>query len=224
MMIKKRIYILALFLLFCGNGMAQYWDNQQWFAPSLKYSLSKELKLEFEQGFRFSEFSQINTSYSDFGLSYKINKHFKIAGGYRHIYRGTWNDPDNIDDRFYVDGSTEDKNGDFKFGWRMRFQARFRDWHTSEMGWRPQLIWRNKVSVSYKGIDHITPYINIELFTRLNDLGEKIYSQQIRYYLGADYEISKEVEVGLFYMHQREFNCKNPEFNHVIGLNLNFSL
>lgn len=225
MMINSKIrFILLVIALFQGAVNAQFLENQQWISGNVKYKITDDLSADIEQGFRFGEMSFINTSYTDFGISYKLNKKLKFGGGYRNIYRGTWKDPQNKDDRFYLDFSFSEKFGDFRFSIRTRYQMRYRDWHTSEMGWRPQLLWRNRLTLTYKASKELGFYFSPELFTRLNDLGQPVYNQQLRLYVGGDYQIGDYLELGLFYMNQREMNTVNPEFNHVLGLNVNFTI
>ncbi len=221
----KKIFLLVFcncLLVFCG--FSQIHENQQWISFDAKYKINSEFSADIEQGFRISEFSWMNTQYTDFGLTYKINSEFRVGAGYRFITRGSWFVYEHIDHRFYLDLSYRKKFGDLKITWRTRFQERFRDWHTSELGWRPQFIMRNKADFEYKLDDVFTPYISLELFTRLNDMGQNIYNQQARLYLGCSIEISQSVSVSPFFMKQNELNTSKPEYDNVWGVSVNWTI
>lgn len=201
-------------------GKTQVHENQQWISFNAGAMIAEDLKLEVEEAFRFGEMAYMSTTYTELGLSYKFSKQFKAAVGYRLAYRGSWSDYANKDDRFNLDLVFSEKFGDVKLSWKTRYQQRYRDWHTSAEGWRPQIIWRNKITASYKVNKDLQFSGAYEMFHRLNDPGQSMYLQQNRINISTEYEFSKKLELGLFYIYQWERAVRNPEFNHIVGLSL----
>jgi len=221
---RKHIFSLWLWLLLPGWLCAQVYENQQWFAVAAKYKINKEFSVEVEEGFRVAYLSYMSTTYTEFALGYKFNKHFKISGGYRLIYRGSWSNWENLDNRFFTDFAYSNKFGDFKATLRTRFQLRYRDWHTSELGWRPQFINRNKLTLTYDMSQGFEPFASVELFHRLNDLGLKPYTQQARFALGLNKKLNDNLGLSVYYMFQPEFNSVKPEKDQIFGIDLSIDL
>lgn len=221
MMIKKQI--LLLFLLIPVIGSAQ--SGGQWISLGLEGKITKQIRFELEEGFRFSDmFTQTQSTYTDFGLAYRFSKEFKVAANYRFTQRGGLFNVLHLDNRFSGEARYKIKMNDFTFSSRLRYLTRFRDYNTSVDGRIPQRYIRLKFDLDYDLPDGFS----------LN-LGSEIFWQLTAYYgtgfnnfwliAGLNYDLSKQDKFSLNFIRQsREFASDDVSFGNVISLGFVHSL
>jgi len=74
---------------------------------------------------------------------------------------------------------------------------------------------RDKVHVGYEVVEHVTPYVALELIYLLSPKSEY---RETRFYVGVDWHAMKRLDLGAFFLRQVETNVQMPEHNNIIGL------
>ena len=93
--------LLSLFLLFSIVGFSQVTTGNLWTSTSISYRLS-DFTFGLEEGIRFTE-SNINQTYSDLSVKYKINKYLRTGFTWRNAQKNGFLDANRIDNRFSGD-------------------------------------------------------------------------------------------------------------------------
>ena len=227
----KRL-LLILLLIFHGSlfstiSCAQNQDMWQWTTISVDKKISPKVTVFFDEELRlFNNVSQINLNYTNFGVSYSINKNIKISGVYRWIEKSQPNGTYSSRHRFYNDISLKYKINPLTFAYRSRLQTQVRDVYSSDNGTVPESYWRHKFDLKFDLNKPYTPYIAAEFRYQFNNNRIREANNEFdrgRYYIGCDYKITGSSTFGLYYMIQREFNINDPETDYVLGITYNLS-
>lgn len=217
MMMIKRLIIISSFCLPL-NLFSQ--SNGQWISLGLEGKITDEIRFEFEEGFRFSDmFSQIQSTYSDIGASYRFSKELKVAGNYRFTQRGGMFNVKHFENRFSGEIRYRMKlNDDLKFSNRLRYISRFRDYNSSFDGHIPHRYIRLKLDLDYDLSKGFSLSLGSEIFWQLT----AYYGQGFdNFWLigGLNYDMSKQDKLSLTYIRQsREFASDDVAFGNVISL------
>ncbi len=213
-----------LFLFACLPALlfAQVKDAGLWLNTTAQYNFSLELVGEIGEELRFNEnLSELGTHFTDIGISYKILKgKLKPGFHYRFSNKRQLDDSYSKRHRWYVDLAFRQKAAILDISIRTRYQSQYADVFSSDDGMVPSLTWRNKLVVKLDMEKKWIPYISTELFT---DIRARV-NNNVRYALGLDYEINKLHELGLYFMHQREFNVNDPYFDYIWGINYTIAI
>ena len=172
---RKALLILALFLLpLAAKAQGTVNDLETDFGARLSASVDKKLMkglhLVADTEARFVDnFSSLGRWEAGLGVTYKIDKYFKVGGGYTFIEKmnsaGEWKDRH----RFYVDGTATLRAGDWRFSLKEKLQLTYRDYNNTYEHNPYSLALKSRVKVSYKGFDDWTPYGAVELRNVFND-------------------------------------------------------
>lgn len=114
----------------------------------------------------FSNFSRYQ---ADLGLTYKINKTFKVGVGYMFIEKKNSSAEWNPRHRFYADGKVTLKSGDWQFSLKERLQLTHRDVNNAFQNNPNSLELKSRLKVAYKGLSAVTPYAYAEVRNVFND-------------------------------------------------------
>lgn len=195
------------------NSMfAQTTDFGTWTTLELNHSFTKDLSARFSQQLRLEQGSEVfKSTFSDLGLSYKINKHWSVAGDYRLITT-----PLDLQHRFYADATYSKKFHKLSLNTRLRYQKQF------EVANFPVNYIRPKLSLKYKINKQIVPYTAFESGYRIFYKGNRFDFYRI--YLGTSIDLNKMMSVDLYYLFTTEINVTNPGTNHIAGFTLAFDL
>ena len=208
----KRISFFSFFIFSLSNLRAQSTDFATWSAIEINHPFNKKTDFRFTEQLRLNNgSSSYKVSYSDFGLSYKISKHFSVAANYRLNIT-----PIDLQHRFYADVSISQKINKLSGSFRLRFQKQF------EIANNPTNYLRPKFSFKYKLSKQIVPYTAFESGYRIYNKGNRFDFYRI--YLGSSFNLNKFMSMDLYYLLSGEFNVNDPSTAHIAGLTLAFDL
>jgi hypothetical protein len=216
--------IFPIGLLYCSPIMGQEKDAGLWTSVNFEAKLVKKVTFNISQEFRFNEnVTELGTSFTDAGLSYKLNKHFQFAVNYRFTQRHRVDNYYSFRHRFYADLKYSYKLTPFDFSLRTRLQDQISDIGRASDGGVPEYYLRNKLNVKLDLDKSYTPYISFELFSPLNYPRDVVFDG-IRAAAGVEYEFSKHHKIDIYYMIQKEVNVSNPRTDFVAGLGYFYKL
>jgi hypothetical protein len=208
--------ILITFLSTAVHSKKKYpqEDRKAWFGAKIEYSVTKDIELSLSEELRYyNNRGTLEQSLTDLGVDYKFTDWFKsgIFTRYRKI-------PDEGEEQFetYLNLSFKYEIYNIELSDRVRLHFKFRENKESVNNFR------NKLTLGYKALDWLEPYIAAELFYRfLYDEGDRL--SQGRYYIGTKIILSGEHEFDLFLMREQEYNTSKAIHSNVIGLEYNLS-
>ncbi|MFC2115772.1 DUF2490 domain-containing protein [Bacteroidota bacterium] len=206
-----------IFLLYLPDtGKAQ----ELWSGGTLELDLLKGLSLEMTSQVRLEDgLARYNGYYGEAGMGYKINKYFKVKASYRYTNKAGHHDseirPTNNRERI-----TGDLN--FDIGKDVSFKYRFRYQYAKERNTDKEYNYlRNKFSVKYGLHKRAEPYIEAELFYRLDGKNEL---RAHRHTIGLDSKITDNLSVKNFYRVEKEINTNFPQKYYIIGIMFSYKL
>jgi long-subunit fatty acid transport protein len=225
-MIKRLLAIFAL--TFSVSVCAQRSDFQMWNTLSINKEITDKFTVGIDQELRLRDnLSTLHMLYTNVGMSYKFNDHFKASLVYRFIDRHkedlTWG----IRHRIYTDLIFRIKPADFTFAYRARFQAEWRaQGYTGEFAGVPEVYMRNQVKAAYKATSDLEPYLGIEVRWQLQNARIPYHESvdRARYFAGVNYEINKHNTVGTYFLIQKEVNVIDRQSLCVWGLEYTINL
>lgn len=221
-----RLFFLLIMLsgfLFCIPAKGQNKDAGLWTSLSFEAKLVKKLSFNLSQELRFNEnITELGTVFTDVGLEYKLNKHFRIAADYRYNKKRSADNFYTTRHRLYADFKYELKIKPFQIQVRTRFSNSTELNHQAE-GSDIEYYLRNKLSLKWDLEKQFTPYISVELFSPLNYPRYSAFDN-IRSTAGIEYNFSKHHKIDVFYMIQKEMNVSDPETDFVVGLGYFYKL
>lgn len=212
--------VLLLTCIFCfSQAKTQVNDAGLWLKLSAEKKITQKFSAQFSHSLRcYENISELGTSFSEIGISYKIIKPLTVAGFYRFSQKKRVDDFYSNSHRYSFYLAYRLKIKQFKISFREQFQSRYKDIGTSEFGSIPKNHLRSKIDLKYDLEKKYTPYVSGELFY---EIGE--YIDNMRYKAGVEYEINKFHTIDVSYMIDKEMNVKNPWTNYVIGLGYNLT-
>lgn len=74
---------------------------------------------------------------------------------------------------------------------------------------------RDKIHAGYEVVEHVTPYVALELIYLLSPKSEY---RETRFYVGVNWHAVKHLDLGVYYMRQIETNVRMPEHNNILGI------
>jgi len=222
----RSLVIIAFFigLLYCSPLKGQVKDAGLWTSAGFEFKVVKKLTANISEEVRFNEnISEAGMFLTDFGITYKYNKHFESAIGYRYSQKRKVEDYYSVRHRFNVEVKYEKKLKPFQLQYRIRFQDHYSDIGRASNGRIPEYYLRNKLGLSLDMDKPYSPYISLELFSPLNYPRLSAFVG-IRTTAGVEYKFSKHHKIDLYYMIQKQLNASNPETDFVVGLGYFYKL
>ena len=214
---KILFFLIGLCCYFKTN--AQVNDAGLWLNINVEKKITQKFSTQFTHCFRLNEnFSELGTSFSEIGMSYKIIKPLTVGGFYRYSKKRRVDDFYSTGHRYSFNISYKLKIKQFKISFREQFQSGYKDLGAREMSYIPKKHLRSKISVAYDLEKKYSPFVSYELFY---EIGE--YIDNVRYKAGVDYEFNKFHTFNAYYMIDKEKNVKNPWTNYVFGIGYNFT-
>lgn len=146
------------------------WDCGARLGVTVDKKLMKGLHLVADGQVRMVDnFASVGRWDAGLGISYKINRMFKVGGGYQFIYKtntaGEWIPRH----RFYVDGTASVHFGYWHIALKEKFQLTHREFKNTYENNPNNLTLKSRLKVSYKGLEHWTPYAYVEVRNVFND-------------------------------------------------------
>jgi Protein of unknown function (DUF2490) len=217
--------VLLLFLLvLAGNSVsAQVNDAQLWLSVNLEKKVTTALSVDFTEEVRMDEnMTEAGTIYSNFGVSYRFWKRFKVEACYRFTLKRRLDDTYEQLNGWYVEGSYREKIKPIALSLRLRYQSRYAESFTSEKAGIPKNHLRTKLTVKYDLQKKFEPYVYAETFFRTG-VPASVSFDQLRLCAGIEYSFSRMHMIDLHYLFCREYNAANPETDYVIGVGYYFT-
>ncbi len=205
-----RIAIAFVVLVSANTSVAQT-DAELWASASLQYKLSKSLKLKFRQHLRLQDnMSELKSVMPELSIAVKFEKNFKLAAGYRYVYKRTGSGDFDTRHRLQADGLAFHAWGQFKLQYRVRLQSLFKEDET-------KTVLRNRLKGQFGLSDKWEGAVAIEIF-HLLDQG----LETLRLTVGAEREVGNH-EWEVFYRYETALD-DNDEQLHILGVGVLFDL
>ncbi|MEI6851324.1 MAG: DUF2490 domain-containing protein [Bacteroidota bacterium] len=219
----NKIVISAFLFLTASAAFAQWNDAHLWTSISIEKKIIKNFSVTVSEELRFSEnITELGTFFTDIGLNYKINKHWRVSGDYRFTNKIRLDNSYSKRHRYYFDLSYRKKFYQFSILARTRIQSQYADVNSSETGHLAEYYSRNKLTLKYNITSKIAPYLSAEAFIPLNNPEVKGIDN-MRYSLGLEWEFLKNSTLDVFYMIQQQYQAKDPERDFVTGIGYSYS-
>ena len=196
-----------------------------WTQASIDKKIAKKTILNGQIQGRLSENSTAFTRLSfGLGLTYKINKSFRLSVGSVFIRRSE-NPGELLSNRhrLYADLTYRKNFNRLVLNYRVRFQSQQTDIYSSEMGMYPDYFLRNKVSLKYDWNLFLSPFISEELFIPTNNLTEVNLSRS-RSIAGMEYHLNKRNDLQIYFLYQRDLYNKPVSNLYTLGLGYSLKL
>lgn len=220
---------LLLIIVIAASSLwveAQENDFGTWIEIGVEKQITEKIRLEFEEEIRiFKNFGELDRIATGLGGAYTFNKYLRAGAGYSWLYKNRVNrELWEHRHRFHLYLRGRYKFDRFTFTLRERLQSTYVDESIPGFGYNPRNYLRSRLQVSYniKG-SAVNPFTSAEMYYQLNNPeGNQI--DNMRYTLGAGWEISNNLDIDTFLRLDQEVNVKNPVSYWILGLSFNIGL
>lgn len=205
--------------------MAQYSAFQTWIAAELNgelfnkldYSVSPEARITIDNPNRRSIHAELD-------LSTRVTGFFKVGGQYRIQQKNYIEDYSYLVNRYGLYGRFNTRIDKLRIAYRAMYQWEYVGYNQRENGNIPLQEQRHKLSLSYyKKKWELRPETSIELFFVTKP--EYVYQTfKYRFSAGFEYDLTKEIDLGISYKLQQEYFEPNPATAHILALKFSYSL
>jgi len=220
---KIRVIIITLFaFFFLSTGYGQDSDFGVWYGLNAEYSVSKKVEVDVSAMIRtFNNASEIEQSYLEGGIGYKLNKYFSVAGSYRASNKLENNSEYHFRHKLFADAKTTVPIGNFSASLRLRFQVQKKTFIENVKDKIPDYHSRLKLKLIYKSPGFpLNPYISVESFSQLFKNADRIFDKN-RFASGIEYKISKKHSIEAEYIFERDFEPHISDMS-IASLSYNF--
>lgn len=196
---KKSSLILIFFPLFL---FGQESDFMLWSKASLNYSINKKTDISLSQGLRLREnASFLNELYSNFSITRKWNKRWRVSMDYRLI------------EEYDVFFNSETKHRlSLDFGWRKKID-RLTIKSRSSFQYGSSFVFRERISAHYNlRKTPLEPSFLLESFYDFSTFNK------LRATIRASYPLAKSTDIDLYYRLQNNF--KNSSLIYILGIGI----
>lgn len=241
----RRLLITAA-ILFTANTLQAQSDFGIWYSADVSKKLSRQWSIEAEGEFRSRNDGRTADRFSlGASANYKLGKHVKFSLGYDFIRQNT---PEKITlhtdgtynnwrpsfwaprHRLHFDAQGSMDVGRVKLSLRERWQYTYRPratttrydfdnayWEDTQVASKAKNVLRSRLAASWN-TKHcpVDPFAHVELFNawRLT---------KVRYTVGADWKLTKQHALSLFYRYQNVNNDdENQPNEHILGVGYTF--
>ena len=224
---KGRIWIVALLLAWALPSFAQSERSTDFGAIlSAQYDadLGNKWAIEVEEELRFDHnCTQLDRWLNSVTLEYPFlhnRMHVGVTGGAIRRY----NDRGYYENRTRVglDVNYAETYRRYKFSYRSRLMATFRDESVGDYRVNPQLYWRNRLQASYQRPNSRFKYaLSMELHWLLNDPKLSV-ADNLRTVFTVDYRLSRRQHLGVFVRMDNDIQVKKPVDRFYLGLTYHY--
>jgi len=220
-MLHKIFFFFFLFLAFLLSSFSQTQDAGLWSSLTIEKEFTKKISVSLSEEFRFNEnITELGSFFTDAGIAFKLNGDIKVSGCYRLISKKPLENYYSIRHRIYVDLALRKKIKKLTPGLRIRIQEQQADIYSSDEGIIPEWYLRPKVALRYNMKGKWASYLSSEWFYHVS----KKMLDNFRFTVGVERKITGNLDLDLFFLHQQEVNVKNPTYDYIWGIGLNYSL
>lgn len=242
-------YLLFLLAMLPMVSMAQS-DAGLWTSVGIDKKINKKLSFGLEGEFRSrNDFKTADRWSVGLDATWKFNKKFRVAAGYvllndNRKEKISYNNDDptsvnyynnwrpsywTIRHRVYAGFGLSTDVGRWSFSLRERWQYTYRPektttrydfdnakWEDTTVNGKAGSVLRSRLQVEYDiPLCTWTPYASVELYNAWS-------VEKIRYTLGADWKITKQHSIGLYYRFQQYRHSEDGTNINIIGASYNF--
>lgn len=213
----KSIKCTLLLLLLCTSFVlkAQYaQDSELWTSVGISGNATKKISYSVEEALRLkSNMQQLSQTFTDIGAQYKVYKWLKVGANYRLILKPN-NNPKH---RLYINAAIKTNWNNFVVSNRLRYQI---DYEKNNL---PNKELRNKINIAFdrKKIK-FKPYIAFEAYYHFLYSGNQF--DNLRYYAGCGYDITKNINLDAYYLLQQSINVEKLSISHIVGIGINYNI
>lgn len=224
---KGLIWIVALLLAWALPSFAQSERSTDFGAIlSAQYDadLGNKWAIEVEEELRFDHnCTQLDRWLNSVTLEYPFlhnRMHVGVTGGAIRRY----NDRGYYENRTRVglDVNYAETYRRYKFSYRSRLMATFRDESVGDYRVNPKLYWRNRLQASYQRPNSRFKYaLSMELHWLLNDPKSSV-ADNLRTVFTVDYRLSRRQHLGVFVRMDNDIQVKKPVDRFYLGLTYHY--
>jgi len=236
-MTNRTVILVPVLLLLPHLANASGNDFQLWTEAGVRYKISKQFGLKFEQHLRFDEnVSDLGSAMPQLSVSYRSFKFLRLEGGYRFKAedRNDGTGKYKHRHRFFADVRLRYRFKPVTLRYRLRFQEQFgKDFANNpgeDFGYTHTI--RNKLEVEVKLSAGFEPFVSTELFNRLGEEAAERSQELYKWRLttGLEYALDPH-QFTLFYRMEIYLSddtwggddIHTGDQNHIIGLGYCFN-
>ena len=183
----------------------------------MDFSIAPELRLDDNS-------TDVSSLLGEVDLSVPLTKFLRTGLEYRYQMSFEIDDQISNTNRFGVYAELDERLGGFRFAYRAMFLQEYTDIYTSEQGKIAESLHRHKVSVKYRKKGwKVTPGVAAEGFYTINPVWNR-NEYKWRFTAGTQFRLTKDINLGLSYKFQKEFNQNNPLTAHILDVGLEYEL
>jgi hypothetical protein len=217
---KHILTFLVIALSFYRYSFSQYNDAQLWENIYLEKDITQRLTVHVNEEGRITEnMTRPSYIYTDWGITYKVNKHLHFTVAYVPILKKQINDFISFRHQLYCAFTLKKKIERFVFYDRQMFQIQYNDINRTPNWDIPTYYLRNKVTIKYiTKRRHYVPYIAEEYYFHWNNSTRNgTQSDRMRFYVGSFYKKDRVNEFELYYLIEPHYHITPPFTNWIIG-------
>jgi hypothetical protein len=205
-------FLLAILLAtFALTTKAQEHRFGSWNELAITHDLNKKWKVGGDVMARLYPCGYNSQYIAEAGLSRELGKRFEAGAGYRFTLKD-----EGHEQRVQFDLSYAYRKKGFQLSDRVRYQY---EWdytlHTAN-------YLRNKTTLKYSKLKKLTPLIAAEVFYHAN-YGFR-FIDQLRFFVGADYELNKRWKLGLQWVRTQQIQVNNPVTSDIAYVGLTYDI
>jgi hypothetical protein len=215
----NRILPVAVLLFLALPSAAS--DFQSWTELGVRYRISREFRLKFDQHFRFDEEFREYSRHKimpELAAVWRVNRYLRFEAGYRYKAEITESREDPYTDswhRFHIDARLRYRIKPIRLRYRLRVQEQFgKPWGSDALEFIHTI--RNKIGIEANFPCGFVPFMSAELFLRVDVL------HKWRLTAGLDYEFGSHT-VTVFYRLEDMIADTNDANHHILGTAYHFS-
>ena len=220
----KKILPLVILIFLPSFVYSQEKDFGIWYSLNAKIGLIDKLSLDLSGNLRtFNKATEIEESFGEVGLTYKILKNLSLDGSYRLTDKLEDDSEYHLRHKWISDLKGTFDVGDFELSGRLRFQRQVKTFIEDANDKIPDHYGRIKLKTIYKTPSFpINPFLAFETFSRLFETEEKRF-EKYRLSIGLEYQINNKNSIEAGYIFQRDYLPHLSEIN-IIALSYNIKL
>ena len=203
-------------------------DAQLWQKGELEFDISRRYSFSLQDEARLTDNMQhLSYYYFDFGNVIKFGKSLRLGLDYVLVEKEKKDGFYSTRNQYNVYLSMRHKYHRYLFYNRILTEGQWVDYNTSENGHELQdKFLRDKVTLRYKLKKYLYPYVEDELYYRLQRNGNKNPEgfDRNRFYVGLLYNLTDNFKLDFFSMYENNFNCVPHAQNFVYGVGFSRTL
>ena len=220
----RRILFFAFLTTLPSLAYSQSKDFGIWYCINGEVKLIKHLNLDLSGNIRtFRDASKIDESFGEVGLTYKISKHFSLAGAYRLSDKIENDLRYHLIHKWLVSVKGGGDIGNLSISGRFMLQMQKKTYMKNADDSILYYHGRLKLAAKYKFHSFpVDPYFSFETFWPMFKPSENRIDKN-RFTLGVEYKLNKRHSFQLAYIYQRDYKPHLSDIN-IIALGYNFKI